>query len=99
MSSIDIEAKPKTIFLKDYQQSLYQIASVDLSFDLYDEKTLVQSTLECQLNKAHPAYQEKNLRTLVLNGEQLVLHTIQLDGRVLSPNEYQVDPKSLSIFN
>ena len=67
-----IEAMPKTIYLKDYQPPLYQIASIDLKFDLYDDKTLVHSTLVCQLNKAHPAYQEKNPRTLILNGEKLV---------------------------
>ncbi|MBP9764194.1 MAG: aminopeptidase N [Gammaproteobacteria bacterium] len=94
-----IEATPKTIYLKDYQPPLYQIASIDLKFDLYDDKTLVHSTLVCQLNKAHPAYQEKNPRTLILNGEKLVLHAIQLDGRTLSSSEYQVDSKSLTLFN
>ncbi|HEV2523582.1 MAG TPA: aminopeptidase N, partial [Gammaproteobacteria bacterium] len=94
-----IEAKPKTIYLKDYQPPLYQIASIDLNFDLYDDKTLVHSTLVCQLNKAHPGYQEKNPRTLILNGEKLVLDAILLDGRTLSPSEYQVDLKFLTLFN
>jgi aminopeptidase N len=94
-----IETTPKTIYLKDYQPPLYQIASVDLRFDLYNDKTLVQSTLLFQLNKVHPLYEEKNPRALVLQGEKLVLQSIQLDGRVLSRDEYQVDPKALTVFN
>lgn len=87
-----IETKPKTIYLKDYQPPLFQIVSIDLKFDLFDDKTLVQSTLLCKkLNK--------DQQLLVLHGEKLLLRTIKLDDRVLSVNEYQVDSKSLSIFN
>ncbi len=93
-----IETKPKTIYLKDYQPALYQIVSIDLNFDLYDDRALVHSTLVCQTNKTHPSYQEKNAQRLVLNGEKLVLQEIKLNSRVLSLNEYQVDSKSLTIF-
>ncbi len=87
-----IETEPKTIYLKDYQSPFFQIVSVDLRFDLFDNKTLVQSTLS--LKKLN-----QDTEALVLDGEKLVLKSLKLDNHELSPTEYQVDSKSLTIFN
>lgn len=87
-----IEAEPKTTYLKDYQPPFFQIVSIDLRFDLFDEKTLVQSTLS--LKKLKP-----DTQVLVLDGEKLVLKSLKLDSRDLSPTEYQVDSTSLTILN
>ena len=58
---------PKTIFLKDYKPSDFIIDSIDLTLDIQDEETVVDSTLKL--------FKRKELRgtasNLVLQGEGL----------------------------
>ena len=61
---------PKTIYLKDYQPPAYQIAKIDLVFDLQEEKTLVSSTLQVLRNKEAKGSENS---PLVLQGKKLLL--------------------------
>jgi aminopeptidase N len=82
----------KTIYLKDYHPPVFFIDLVELEFELQEEMTRVTSLLHLRKN---PISQEQ--ADLVLDGENLELLYIALDGRELSPDEYCIDDHSLSI--
>ncbi|MCU7934653.1 MAG: aminopeptidase N [Candidatus Thiodiazotropha sp. (ex Dulcina madagascariensis)] len=83
----------KTIYLKDYRPPSYLIDRVALTFELQDEVTLVTARLQVRRNPAcglsDPPFQ--------LDGEQLRLLAVELDGRALQDHEYQVDDHALTI--
>ncbi len=84
----------KTIFLKDYRPPDYLIETVMLEFDLDDARTRVKSLLTavCNHDKC------EGIHPLVLNGRDLVLKAIRLDGRLLSERDYRLDAGSLTIL-
>jgi len=82
-------AQPVTIYLKDYQPPDFLIDTVDLEFNLEEEFTLVKSCLA--IRSASTA------TTLQLQGEDLELVTVRLDGRLLSVKEYQLTAELLII--
>ncbi len=86
---------PKTIYLKDYQPPEFLVDRVDLSFDLQEEYTEVESRLELRRNPACPL----DNPSLNLDGEQLELLAVRLDGRELSPEQYRLEPDTLSVPN
>jgi aminopeptidase N len=73
-------------YLKDYQPPVYLIDSTDLVFDLLADKTLVQSTLALRKNPAV----DQSQNTLTLDGDQLELLSIKIDGVVLEASTYQL---------
>lgn len=83
---------PTEIHLKDYTPSRYIIDRVFLHFDLYPEYTLVKSILSLQLN---PIASGDN--TLCLNGEDLTLRNILIDGKALTRSQYQLEEHQLII--
>ena len=86
-------AEPRSIYLKDYEVPRYLIDDVDLDFDLYDRETRVKATLQVRRN---PDSRHKGAE-LVLHGEQLRTHSIAIDGRVLTADEYRIDADGLHI--
>ena len=87
--------KPKIKYRKDYQKPDYLVDSVELTFFLDKQKTKVVSRLKLQKN-----YQEKKIRPILLNGEDLKLLSLKLNDRTLSAEEYQIlDDGSLLILN
>lgn len=87
--------QPKAIFLKDYTAPDYLVEQIDLTFDLYEEHTRVISKLKLNRNQMFGKHQ----RPLILNGEELKLISIKIDGRTLSPNEYELSDRSLTLPN
>ena len=85
----------ETIYLKDYAPPDYRIETVMLEFDLDETRTRVKSLLTIVSNHDRSA----GIRPLVLNGEDLQLKAIRLDGRPLSGQEYVHDAVSLAIRN
>jgi aminopeptidase N len=85
---------PKTIFLKDYKPSDFIIDSIDLTLDIQDEETVVDSTLKL--------FKRKELRgtasNLVLQGEGLELLEISYNGILLPHERYQVSSDRLVIL-
>ncbi|MBS4167945.1 aminopeptidase N [Parachlamydia sp. AcF125] len=82
---------PKPIYLADYRPPDYLIETVDLHFELEDEKTTVASKLfikQSEIGKGAP---------LVLNGESMQLLSIKVDGKPLAESQYQLDEKRLTI--
>ena len=83
---------PTKIHLKDYTPPTYTITDVNLVFVLDDTKTRVRATLKMNRVNAQKT-------PLVLDGEDLILNNILIDGRSLNSDEYNVDKESLTIFD
>lgn len=81
-------------YLKDYQPSAYLIRTTDLRFELGEEETLVKAKLVMMRN---PARNENDL-PLVLDGVNLVLRSIKIDGNPLLNDAFAVDEEKLTIF-
>lgn len=85
--------EPQPVYLKDYQVSAYLIDEIELHFDLRDKETLVKSHLRIRHNRLNP----DKTKTLILNGEELILESIKIDGQALSASAYEVTDKFLKI--
>lgn len=83
MDMTTAEQSPKATFLADYQVPDYLVDSVALHFDLDKATTRVSSKLMMRRNP------EGQGGECTLDGEQLELISVRLDGRELSGNEYQ----------
>lgn len=79
-----------TIQRSDYRPPSFTIDSVDLNFDITDRVT-VTAELRIARNPANPA------DDLVLNGQDLKLLSVALDGRVLQDSEYSQSESALTI--
>ena len=87
------DTAPRTIFLKDYQPPVYLIDQVKLSFELHESKTVVTSLLSVALN---PENKQED-KALQLDGQNLELSSVKVDGKGLSEKEYSCDEEKLSI--
>ena len=82
----------KTIYRKDYTAYPWDIDQLDLHFDIGLETTVVRAEMEFQLVDAGSAPQD-----IVLNGSDLELVSITLNGRVLTADDYVVEGETLTI--
>ena len=87
------ESTPKTVYLKDYTPPEYLVGSVELTFVLDEEDTKVVSRLRMQKNRAS----RNDTAPLVLDGEQLILESLKLNGQALAATSYEITPESLII--
>ena len=87
------KGSPKTIYLKDYTPPAFLIDDVALNFELDEDATLVYSTLAMRRNPERVEAQN----TLTLNGEQLELIFVGIDGKALHGTQYHVDAETLRI--
>ncbi len=88
------EASPSTHYLQDYRPSDFLIDEIKLHVSLYDDHALVRSELRLRRN---PQVQDDQA-PLVLDGEQLELIRIEVDGQTLADHAYQVDDEHLRIY-
>ena len=86
------DAKPGTVYLKDYQPPAYLINRTELHFELQEDYALVSSRLHL-LRDGSVAQGE----SLELHGQNLELLALAIDGIELTAQEYQVDADSLLI--
>ena len=84
------EGLPGTIYRKDYQAPDFTVKKVDLLVQIAEGQTQVTATLAV----SRQAGQDSALK---LDGEQLDLRWIELDGQRLSPEEYDVSEGQLMI--
>ena len=82
---------PKTIYLKDYAPPEFLISTVDLDIGLFEDHARVRARLAVRRKSA---YKDVPLR---LQGDELQLVSVSVDGRTLGPNAYQSDPSHLSL--
>ncbi len=88
-----IEQTPSAIYLKDYQAPAYWVKALELEFDLDAQQTMVKSTIRFQRNKDVA----DSSTPLKLDGCELTLKSICLDGVELAPEDYQLDDEVLTI--
>ncbi|MDB6096615.1 MAG: aminopeptidase [Francisellaceae bacterium] len=77
------------IYLKDYKKPVWNIEWIHLDFDLFEEFTMVKSEMKLKAN-------EKS-ESLVLDGCELELTEIKIDGKVLNSSLYQLADNQLVI--
>ena len=85
------ERTPQTILLKDYQPPEFLVDHVELHLELTEAATRVTSRLSLRRN---PAAGSAPLR---LDGENLRLISVKIDGHPLSAGDYEVQPGSLTV--
>jgi aminopeptidase N len=87
------EQQHRTIRLADYRRPDYLIDSIALTFEVDDHETVVTSRLVIR-----PNYNlARGVRPLKLDGRDLVLEGIRLNGREPAAAEYLLEPASLTI--
>jgi aminopeptidase N len=84
---------PRTVRLAEYQPPEFLVDSVDLIFELGEEKTSVKSRLTLRRN---PASADRT-GAVRLDGEALELVSVALDGERLGQNRYQLSDEALVI--
>ncbi|MFK3640781.1 aminopeptidase N [Pseudomonas protegens] len=85
--------QPKMIYLKDYQAPEYLIDETHLTFELFEDHSLVHAQLVMRRNPARGA----GLPPLVLDGQQLELLSVSLADHPLSADDYQLDDSHLTL--
>jgi aminopeptidase N len=89
------EPTARTIHLKDYTPPPFLVSTVELDVEIRDQDAVVRARLAIVRNPGS----KDAAAPLVLNGDELALQSIAIDGRKLSPDEYTVDNERLTIPN
>ena len=83
--------QPQMIYLKDYQAPDYLIDETHLTFELFEDHTLVHAQLVMRRNPARGA----GFPALELDGQQLELLSVKLDDAELTEADYQLTDSHL----
>jgi aminopeptidase N len=83
------------IYRKDYGPSDFLADRIDLSFVLDPAETVVRAKM--QLRRNPDAANRRG--PLVLQGDELVLRTVRLDGATLDDTRFEADSQSLRVAN
>lgn len=86
---------PQPILLQDYAPPAFCIDKVDLTFDLDDERALVTSRMVLHRNPEHGDL----TAPLILQGTDMTLESVTLDGELLDAQGYTLDAESLTLAN
>jgi aminopeptidase N len=82
---------PQTIHLKDYKQPTHWIDEVKLFFNLKDDVTEVTAETQFRPNPNNTS------STLTLQGEFFKLIRLELNGKLLEEDEYQIEEGKLTL--
>ena len=85
--------QPKVIHLKDYQAPDYLIDETHLTFELYEDRTLVHAQLIMRRNPEAGT----GLPPLQLHGQDLELMSLSINDRQLGLGDYEVAEESLTL--
>lgn len=88
-----LNSTPKTIYLKDYAPPDFLISTVDLDISLFDGHAIVKARMALRRNTA-ASNQAAPLR---LEGDELQLESVTLDGHLLHDGRYEADASHLTI--
>jgi len=84
----------QSVFLKDYCEPDYWVKKVDLSFLLAPTETVIVSKLAIERNKTSVTDEP-----LILDGDDLQLVSVSVNGKALGDDDYTVTPQFLKINN
>jgi len=88
-----LTSNPKTVFQKDYTPPAFLVPGVDLDIDLQDDHALIRARLAITRNpkSANPG------APLGLDGDELELVSVLLDGKALGNSDFTVSGEHLEI--
>jgi aminopeptidase N len=86
-------SSPATVYLRDYQPPIYFIPQIHLDFDLYEDRTIVTATSQVEKSPKVMAG-----GALQLDGSQLQLLSIKINGQELKSTDYTLTPEILQIW-
>jgi len=86
--------KPSLFRLEDYRPTPYAIPCVDIVFQLYDDKAHIIAKLDIERREGTLAG-----TPLVLDGDELTLVDLKINGEVLNASDYKASSQSLEIIN
>lgn len=78
-------------YLKDYKAPNFKVDKIDLVFDLENEKTFVQATMQVKVSNWEKEFE--------LNGEELTLIGVSINDKKLGLDDYEVVGEKLIIKN
>jgi len=82
---------PQTIYRKDYTPPSYLVDTVELGFDLDPAQTVVANRVTMRRNP------DAKSRDIILNGEDIELVAIRMNGVALQPEQYILGHHTLTI--
>ena len=82
----------KSIYRKNYTVYPWDVNQLDIYFDIGSETTTVRAEMKFQLRD-----ETRESHDIVLNGSDLQLISLSLNGRPLSADEYVIEGESLTI--
>ena len=82
------EPQPKTIYLKDYVPPAFLVDAVELDVEIRNEDALVKARLALRRNGPGP---------LELDGDELELQSVAVDGRLLEKKDFSLSAEKLAI--
>lgn len=88
------DAQARTIYLKDYTVPAFLIEKTDLHFDLEETQARVTSRL---LIRRNPDLEGNDEEVLQLDGQDMVLESLSIDGKALTAGDYDIADESLTI--
>jgi aminopeptidase N len=80
------EPQPRTIHLKDYAPPTFRIESVELDVDIREDHALTRARMRLRRNRGGP---------LELEGDELQLLSVSLNGTKLEPGQYELGAEKL----
>ena len=83
---------PQTIYLKDYRPHPYRIRETALTFLLGDNETIVEGRFEVELTS-----DESKGEPMVLDGAELELRSIEIDGTKVDESRLTIETETLTI--
>ena len=86
---------PQEIFLSDYKKPEFEVINIDLCFKLDPEKTIVSSEIKFKCIKNNPNIDP----SLILDGKNLKLISLAIDGIKLDKNSYKLREDKLEILS
>ncbi len=86
------DAQPVTKYLRDYSAPAYWIEHTELTVELFDDYTDVTAVLDLRRND-----EVQGNGSLTLDGQELELLAVQLDGQALSEGQYQLGEETLTV--
>ncbi|MEI8346089.1 MAG: aminopeptidase N [Pseudomonadota bacterium] len=84
----------KVVYLKDYLPADYLVETIHLTLELDPTATQVKAVIKIRKN---PAKKSKKIPPLVLDGLNLKLKGIKLDGKELAAGSYRIEKDKLTI--
>ena len=84
---------PGEVRLADYRPTDFEILTTDLTFEIGDGSTKVTNRMSVRRRSASASTE------LTLDGIDLALDSVSIDGQTISGNAYRVDDRHLTLFD